>query len=81
MWPPEDIVQDFMPANFAETEKSPRTRVIFDATEIPKEKSFDVNSQSITWSNYKHRNTIKAMIGVTLRGVVSYISEGQQVIG
>lgn len=72
-WPSEDIVQDFMPVNFAE--KFPSTRVILDATEIPIQKPSDVNSQSVTWSNYKHRNTIKAMIGVTPSGAVSYVSD------
>ncbi|XP_056010013.1 uncharacterized protein LOC130051679 [Ostrea edulis] len=73
IWPSQDTVQDFMPSNFAE--KFANTRVILDATEIPVEKPSDVNAQSITWSNYKHRNTIKAMIGVTPRGAVSYVSD------
>lgn len=72
-WPSEDIIQDFMPSNFAE--KFPSTRVILDATEIPIEKPSDVNAQSVTWSNYKHRNTIKAMVGITPRGAVSYVSD------
>lgn len=62
-----------MPVNFAE--KFPSTRVILDAAEIPIQKPSDVNSQSVTWSNYKHRNTIKAMIGVTPSGAVSYVSD------
>ena len=72
-WPSEDIIQDFMPSNFAE--KFPSTSVKLDATEIPIEKPSDVNAQSVTWSNYKHRNTIKAMVGITPRGAVSYVSD------
>lgn len=84
LWSSEDIVQDFMPVNFAE--KCPCTRVIWDATEILIQKPSDVNSQSITWSNYKHRNIIEAIIGVTPSGSVSYIMfqmrlEDQQVTG
>lgn len=73
IWPSEDILQDFRPVYFAE--KFPSTRVILDATEIPIRKPSDVNSQSVTWSNYKHRNTIKAKIDVTPSGAVSYVSD------
>lgn len=73
VWPSEDIVQDFIPVNIAE--KFPSTRVILDATEIPIQKPSDVYYQSVTWSNYKHRITIKAMIGVTPSGAVSYVSD------
>ncbi|XP_056006770.1 uncharacterized protein LOC125657786 [Ostrea edulis] len=73
IWPSQETVQDCMPSNFAE--KFANTMVILDATEISVEKPSDVNAQSITWSNYKHSNTIKAMIGVTPRGAVSYVSD------
>ena len=72
-WPSENIIQGFMPSNFEV--KFPSTRVILDAAEIPIEKPSDVNAQSVTWSNYKHRNTIKAMVCITPRGVVSYVSD------
>ena len=52
----------------------PKTRVILDATEIPVQRPSDCNAQRITFSTYKHRNTAKAMIGVTPCGVVSYVS-------
>lgn len=45
------------------------------ATEITIQKPSDVNAQSITWSSYKHRKTLKTMIGCTPRGAVSFISE------
>ena len=73
IWPSKDIIEDFMPSNFAE--KFPDTRVILDATEVPIEKPSDVNAQCMTWSNYKHKNTVKAMIGVTPKGAVSYVSD------
>ena len=29
----------------------------------------------MTWSNYKHHNTVKFLIGVTPQGVISFISK------
>lgn len=54
--------------------KFPQTRVILDATEIPIQKPSHVDSQCVTWSSYKHRNTLKTMVGCTPRGTVSFIS-------
>ena len=73
MWASKEIVQEYMPQNFKE--KFPSTRVILDATEIPIEKPSNVNSQAATWSTYKHKNTVKSMIGCTPRGAVSYVSD------
>ncbi|XP_063437815.1 uncharacterized protein LOC134718896 [Mytilus trossulus] len=73
IWPSRDIVDKHMPVDFHR--KFPRTRVILDATEIPIQKSQDVNIQSVTWSSYKHKNTVKTMVGCTPRGAISYISD------
>ena len=73
MWASKDLVQEYMPQNFKE--KFPSTRVILDATEIPIESPSNVNSQAATWSTYKHKNTVKSMIGCTPRWAVSYVSD------
>lgn len=72
IWPSVNVIKESMPSDFKK--KFPNTRVILDATEVPIEKPSDVNAQSITWSSYKHKNTLKTMIGCTPRGAVSYIS-------
>ena len=69
---PRDIVDAYMPRDFKA--KYPTTRIILDATEIPIEKPGKVKDQSATWSEYKHNNTLKTMIGITPKGTVSYIS-------
>ncbi|XP_052695305.1 uncharacterized protein LOC128173672 isoform X2 [Crassostrea angulata] len=73
IWPSKDIIQQFMPSDFGR--KFPNTRVILDATELPINKPSDVNAQSITWSAYKHKNTMKTMIGCTPKGAVSFVSK------
>lgn len=73
IWPSKDIIQQFMPADFGR--KFPITRDILDATELPINKPSDVNAQSITWSAYKHKNTLNTMIGCTPKGAVSFVSK------
>lgn len=73
IWPSTDIIQQFMPGDFRR--KFPNTRVILDATELPINKQSDVNAQNITWSAYKHKNTLKTMINCTPKGVVSFVSK------
>ena len=46
-----------------------------DATEVPIDKPSHVNNQSVTWSNYKHKNTLKAMIGCSPKGAITFISD------
>lgn len=72
-WPSRQIVDDHMPSSFRHSFKM--TRVILDATEIPINKPSNINAQSCTFSNYKNRNTLKAMIGCTPRGLISYVSD------
>ena len=33
-------------------------------------------ARSQTWSNYKHHNTVKFLIGMTPQGYISFISKG-----
>lgn len=73
IWPSKEIIQEHMPSDFGK--KFPKTRVILDATEIPIDKPTNVESQTVTWSNYKHKNTLKAMIGCSPRGAVTFISD------
>ena len=72
-WPSRVVVSKFMPQNFKQ--KFPTTWVILDATEMPIQKPSDVNVQSLTWSSYKHKNTVKTMVGCTPRGAISYTSD------
>ena len=73
IWPEKEIIDAHMPADFKK--KFPATRVILDATEIPIQKPSKVIAQSATWSSYKNQNTVKCMIGITPKGVVSHVSK------
>ena len=56
-------------------DKYPTTFSILDASELFVQKPSDLFLQSSSWSNYKHHNTAKFLIGCTPNGVVSFVSE------
>ena len=70
-FPNREKVQSLIPASFS---KFPITRIILDCTEFPIQKPSALKAQRETWSSYKHRNTYKALVGITPDGTVSYVS-------
>ena len=73
IWPSKSCVQKTMHSCFKES--YPNTRVIIDCTEIFIERPSSVQSQSSTFSHYKHHNTAKGLIGITPAGTVSFVSD------
>lgn len=72
-WLPKDICKMYTPIDFGQ--KCPNTRVILDATEVFIERPSNIKSQAASWSTYKHHNTLKTVIGINPRGVVTYVSD------
>ena len=50
-------------------------RVIIDATEFFIEKPTSPCTQKATWSDYKHHNTVKLLVGIAPNGALTFISE------
>ncbi|XP_052213655.1 uncharacterized protein LOC127832288 isoform X2 [Dreissena polymorpha] len=61
-YPSAEQVQRNVPSSFS---KYPNTRLIIDCTEIFVQKPSALKAQRQTWSNYKHRNTHKILVGIT----------------
>ena len=73
IWPDRQALRKNLPRCF----KNYKSCVcIIDCSEIKIERSFNLNSRAQTWSNYKHSNTIKYLIGITPAGAVSFLSHG-----
>ena len=72
IWPSRQFVDDNMPICFKET--FPKTRVIIDCTEFLIEMPSSCRSQSVTFSNYKHHNTAKGLLGISPNGYPSFVS-------
>ena len=73
IWPPKSQVNHYMPKSFKES--YPNTRCIIDATEIFIQQPSSPTAQQLTYSTYKNHNTLKALIGITPSGAISFISK------
>ena len=72
-WPSEAIILHYMPTIFRD--QYPATRVIIDCAEIFIKTQRNPDTQSMTWSSYKHHNTLKVLLAVSLNGVPCFVSE------
>ena len=52
-----------------------KTTVIIDCFEIFIDKPANLMARAQTYSNYKHHNTVKVLIGITPQGTISFVSE------
>lgn len=71
-WPDKGIILSTMPPYLRA--KYPKLRVIIDCSETPVERPHDLKLQAATWSEYKKSNTLKYLVGITPRGMISFIS-------
>ena len=53
----------------------PRLRCIIDCTELFIQKPLDLQLQAATWSDYKHHNTLKCLVGITPQGLICFLSQ------
>ena len=74
MWPERENLRKTTPECFR-AGFGDKVAVIIDCFEVFIERPSNLLARSCTWSNYKHHNTVKFLIGVTPQGVVSFISD------
>jgi len=73
-WSEHEELQATMPMVF-QRNFGKKVAVIIECFEIFIERPSSVIVTAMTWSNDKHHNTVKFLIGVTPQGVISFISE------
>ena len=71
-FPTQELVRKNMPKEFAEFST---TRIILDCTELFIQRPSAMLAQSDTWSDYKHHNTWKLLVGVMPNGQVTFLSD------
>ena len=71
-FPSQSKINKLMPSEF---EQYPSTRIILDCTEIFIEVPSSMKAQSQTWSDYKHHNTWKVLIGISPNGAITFVSK------
>uniref|UniRef100_A0A8C5GX67 Uncharacterized LOC114473450 n=1 Tax=Gouania willdenowi TaxID=441366 RepID=A0A8C5GX67_GOUWI len=74
-WPEREELQKTMPMDFCKHFKT-NVAIIIDCFEIFIERPSNLKATAMTWSSYKHNNTVKYLIGIVPQGVISYISKG-----
>lgn len=74
-WPERHCLQGSMPHQFVEAFGN-RVAVIVDCFEIGIERASNLKARAQTFSHYKHKHTLKYLIGITPQGAVSFISNG-----
>ena len=71
-WPKKTTVVSKMPRQFRE--RYPNTRVIIDCTEFETSRPKNTQNQARTYSQYKARNTCKALVGINPNGAFIFVS-------
>ena len=66
MWPEREELRKTMPLAFKRN-FGDKVAVIIDCFEIFIERPSSLIAGAMTWSNYKHHNTDKFLIGITLK--------------
>ena len=73
-WPAREQLLKTMPLDFKLHFR--KCVCIIDCFEVFCERLKDLKARAQTYSNYKHHNTVKFLIGITPQGVISYVSKG-----
>lgn len=74
LWPQREELIKTMPLVFKQNFGN-KVAVIIDCFEVFIERPSSLIARAMTWSNYKHHNTVKFLIGITPQGVISFISK------
>uniref|UniRef100_A0A672ZSJ7 DDE Tnp4 domain-containing protein n=1 Tax=Sphaeramia orbicularis TaxID=375764 RepID=A0A672ZSJ7_9TELE len=70
IWPSKEAVRKNMPRIFKKSFR--KCRCIIDCSEFFIERPSNLTARAQTWSNYKHHNTLKYLIGITPAGAISF---------
>ena len=72
-WPDRESLRKTMPMQFRRT-FGKKVAIVIDCFEVFCRRPTSLEARAQTWSNYKHHNTVKFLIGITPCGVISYLS-------
>ncbi|XP_077987889.1 uncharacterized protein LOC144442419 isoform X2 [Glandiceps talaboti] len=73
VWPSRDLIRTHLPAQFKRIYAN--TRVIIDCAEISIERPSNILARQKTYSNGKHHNTAKFLVGICPTGGITTLSE------
>ena len=73
VWPLKESIREHWPEIFLKSGYG-KCRVIIDWAEVFVERPKSLSAQAATWSEYKHHNTLKYLVGITPTGFISFLS-------
>ena len=73
-WPEHEQLYETMPREFKKNFS--KCIVIIDCFEVFMDRPKGLMARAQTWSNYKHHNTVKFLIGISPQGSITFISKG-----
>ena len=74
IWPEREELQRTMPECF-KVSFGTKVAIIIDCFEVFIERPSNLEARACTWSNYKHKNTVKILLGIAPQGVIAFVSE------
>ena len=74
VWLPREVIRNNLPESFLKAGHK-KCRIIIDCSEVFIERPKSLELEYATWSDYKHHNTMKFLIGITPTGFISFLSD------
>ena len=74
LWPEREELWRTMPKSF-QYSFGKKTTIIIDCFEVFIERPSNLLARAQTFSNYKHHNTVKVLIGITPQGSICFVSK------
>lgn len=72
-WLPREPIRENLPECFKKMNYH-KCRTILDCTEVFIERPKSLLAQALTWSDYKHHNTFKFLVGIAPSGFITFLS-------
>lgn len=73
-WPDREALQKTMPVCFQES-FGKSIAIIMDCFKVFIERPSNLEARAITWPNYKHKKTVKVLLGIAPQGVILFVSD------
>ena len=74
VWLPIETIQQSLP-NVSSIAGYSNCRVILDCADVFIEELKSLDNEVHTWSDYKHHNTIKLLVGINPNGFITFLSD------
>ena len=75
LWPNRDALTKTMPIICFQESFGKKVAIVLDCLDFFLVWPSNLHARACTWSNYKHHNTVKILLGISPQGVISFVSK------